>query len=337
MEKTLLQKWAAKVIGETGLKSPRKIYHSDLGQPDNLRNIIYSGVYRNKPVVLKIYDEPRRIKEASSLVYYNRVNKSKKLIGPAVYKYKEISPSRGWYIMEKLPKDGHFLSESDYPNPMKKIRRKEFLEVYLEYKKHFPKKSFRPLLIAEKLPADEFHITRIHRWFEMANEREIEMQLRGEKPALNLKKFFPLYFQAQELICKVFRPRKMLWSHGHFKAKEIYFSPKKNVYYLTDFAHTCFYPEGYEIGFMIWSDWMLGANWKTDYRKWKRGIGSWTKDVLPIMRQLKMNNPESLLKASLTERCLGAILADVTASRKPKKEKKARLNLLLRLLDDLLK
>lgn len=335
MEKSLMENWAEKVIAENGFKNSKLIYKADHGSEENLRNLIFAGIYKKKPSVLKLYDEPRRIREAASLTYFNKENKSRKLIGPKVYKYKEASPFRGWYIMEKLPADGYFLSELNALNPLSGAGRKEFLEVYLEYKRHFPKKAFRPLLLAEKLPAEEFHLTRIHRWFEMANEKEIELELKGGKPMLDAKVFFPLYFKVQAFIKKEFKGRKMLWSHGHFKPKEIFFSPKRNVYYITDFAHTYFYPEGYELGFMIWSDWLLGANWKMDYKKWRKGIENWKADVLPVMQMLKIKNPEVLFKVSLAERTLGAILADITASRKPTAEKRRRLKLLLALLKDL--
>ena len=239
--------------------------------------------------------------------------------------------------MEKLPADGYFLSELSYPNPLNQAQRKDFLKVYLEYKRCFPKKPFRPLLISEKFPADEFHIIRIHRWFEMANEKEIELEMEGQKPVLVTKRFFPLYFRAQKLIKYEFRNRRMLWSHGHFKPKDIFFSPKKNIYYLTDFAHTYLYPEGYELGFVVWSDWLMGANWKMNYPQWRQGIDFWIKDILPVARKLEMKNPERLLKASLVERTLGTILADVTASNKPRREKIARLDLLMNFLGDLLR
>ena len=335
MEKSLMENWAKKIIEEIGLKNPKLIYTADHKNLEDLRNLIFEGIFQKKPSILKIYDEPKRIRETASLAYFNKANKSRKLIGPKIYRSKELTPTRGWYVMEKLPADGYFLSELNAPDPLSLSGRKEFLEVFLEYKKYFPKKSFRPLLLAEKLPAEEFHITRIHRWFEMANEKEIELELKGKKPVLDAKVFFPLYFKAQSLIKKEFKGRKMLWSHGHFKPKEIFFSPKRNVYYITDFAHTYFYPEGYELGFMIWSDWLLGADWKIDFRTWRAGVDSWLKDVIPIARKIKMKNPERLMKASLAERTLGAILADVTASRKPIAEKIGRLKLLLALLKDL--
>jgi len=330
-------KWAKKVIKETGFKSPKIIYQSFSDSRQNLRNVIFQGKYKGKASVLKIYDEPRRIAEAESLVYFNKVNRSKILIAPQVYKYKQVSPFRGWCIMEKLPADGYFLSEPDYPNPLSQKKRKEFLRVYVEYKRNFPKKAFRPLLLSEKLPADEFHIIRIHRWFEMANEKEIELELRGVKSVLDTEKFFLLYFKAQELIKKEFRNRKMLWSHGHFKPKEIFYSPRKKAYYLTDFAHTYFYPEGYELGFMIWSDWLMGANWRMNYKDWLKGVSAWIEDILPIARQLNFQNPQKLIRASLVERTLGAILADITASNKPREEKVKRLSLLTSFLKDLLK
>jgi hypothetical protein len=337
MEKSLMLKWVKEIIRKTKFESPKIIYQAFSGDDENLRNIIYQGSYRGKSCVLKIYHEPRRIAETASITYFNKVNQSKTLIAPKVYRCSQTSPWQGWYIMEKLPKDGYFLSEPDYLEPISQKTRKEFLQVYLEYKKNFPLKPWRPLLIAEKLPADEFHIIRIHRWFEMANEKEIELELKGGKPFLNTERFFPLYFKAQEFIKKEFRNRKMFWSHGHFKPKEIFYSPQRRIYYLTDFAHNYLYPEGYELGFMVWSDWLMGSNWKMNYKNWYKGIDLWVKDILPVAKKLRIKNPGRLINASLVERTLGAILADVTASSRPNEEKKARLNLLTKLLENLLK
>lgn len=327
--------WAQQIIKNSGFLKPELIYGAKQYTGD-VRNLIYCGLFKGKPAVLKIYHEPRRVSEASSLEYFNRANKSKKLIAPEVFESHEETPFKGWYIMEKFPEDAYSLAEKHYPNSMDSQTRQEFIDIFLEYQKHFPKKSFRPLLISEKLPADEFHIIRIHRWFEMANEKEIESQLKGNETVLNTKIFFPLYFRAQELIKKEFKNRRMIWSHGHFKPKEIFYSPSKNIYYLTDFAHTYFYPEGYELGFIIWSDWLMTGDWKLPYAEWEKGVGSWIKDLVPVAKKLKYKNPERLIKASLVERILGTILADVTASDKLREEKLARLNYLFKLLKELL-
>ena len=56
-------KWARKIIKETGLKSPRIICQADYGNTGNLRNIIYQGIYKGKPSVLKIYDQEKRVEK----------------------------------------------------------------------------------------------------------------------------------------------------------------------------------------------------------------------------------------------------------------------------------
>jgi len=332
-------KWANQIINKTGFKNPKKIYQASSGNPHNLRNIIYQGTYRDIPAVLKICDhlENYGIREGESLFFFNQNNRSKKLIAPELYKHKQLSFWREWFIMEKLPADGRFLSEPEISKNLTQEERREFLEVYLEYKKYFPRKPWRPLLLAEKLPAHEFHLTRIRRWFEMASDKEIESELGGKKSFLSAELFLPLYLTALALIRKEFKIRPKSWSHGHFKPKDIFYSPQKNVYYLTDFAHNYLYPEGYELAFMVWSDWLMGTDWRMSYPEWRKGINSWIKDLLPVAEKLKIKNPRQLLRVSLIERTLGAILADVIASGRPSKEKRARLNLLIHFLKDLIK
>jgi hypothetical protein len=77
------------------------------------------------------------------------------------------------------------------------------------------------------------------------------------------------------------------------------------------------YPEGYELGFIIWADWLMSADWKLSYKEWKEGIVEWIEEIKIINRKLRLRKFDSLIRASLTERCLGTILADIVASDKP--------------------
>lgn len=49
---------------------------------------------------------------------------------------------------------------------------------------------------------------------------------------------------------------------------------------------------------------------------------------------MKIKRFGSLMKASLVERCLGAVLADICASDQSDVEKRGRINLIYKLLDE---
>jgi len=318
------------ICGKTGFVADEIIYTGSYYKKENIRNVIFSGTYKNEPAVLKIYNDQRLTDEPLSLKYFNEKNKSKILSAPKLYDHKIISGRAGWLIVEKLPEDGKFFRQ-----PLAREERKEFLNAYLEYRKYFPKKPHRALTLAEKLRSDEFHIFRINRWFELAVISEEENYLKNRTKVLKPAEFISRDRKALEIIKKEFKNRKMVWCHGHFKPHEIY-KISDSKYYLIDFAHSKMYPEGYELGFIIWADWLMGADWKLDYQEWKKGIQEWIGEIKAINKKLKLKRFNSLIKASLLERCLGTILADVTASDRPLKEKIKRIKLLYKLMDDLI-
>lgn len=64
------------------------------------------------------------------------------------------------------------------------------------------------------------------------------------------------------------------------------------------------YPEDYELAFIIWADWLMSADWNLPYKKWKKGIDEWLKQLKPVAKKLKIKNFNSLMAASLTERII---------------------------------
>ncbi|MFA4872577.1 MAG: hypothetical protein WC659_01425 [Patescibacteria group bacterium] len=325
LPRTLLHNKAERIAREVGFALGREIYRGAYYTPDRVRNIIFEGTLRGEPALLKLYDDPRITYEPRDQIAFNRINTSTMLVAPKVYRYKILSPHKGWLIMEKLPEKGRFFSQ-----PV--ANKKEFAALYLEYRTHFPLKPTRPLTLAERLPADEFHHYRIHRWFELAHAQESARR----KAMLDPNAFLPRYAQALKCIRQEFKTRKMVWCHGHFKPHELYKIHNQNLYYLTDFAHTHLYPEGYEFGFIIWADWFMSADWRLPYGKWKKGVDEWMRVLRPVADTLGIKKYGRLIAASLLERILGTILADITASEKPRKEQEKRVTLLYRLLNDIL-
>jgi len=265
MTKTHLHKQAGKVAKSTGFILGKEIHRGSYYSSNRIHNVIFEGKYKNKPAILKIYDDPRLTNEPINQISFNKINTSKLLVAPKVYRYKIESPQKGWLIMEKLPSTGSFFNQ-----PIKD--KKEFANLYLEYRLNFPKTPTRTLTLVENLKADEFHIFRISRWFELATVKEAESVLRGRKPLLNPKEFMPRFEKGLNIIRKEFSKREMIWCHGHFKPHELFKISDKDLYYLTDFAHSKMYPEGYEFGFIIWADWLMSADWNLPYKKWKTGI-----------------------------------------------------------------
>ncbi len=330
-EKSNLEIWGERIAKENNFVIKKKIYQGDYYVASKIRNVIFSGVYQNKPAVLKVYDDPRMTDEPISLENFNEQNKSKILKAPELYDYQIISLQKGWLIMERLSKSDFFQS------PLNKNEKKEFLDVYLEYRRNFPVAPSRKFALVENLSANKFHLFRINRWLNLANRKEAEeVILKNNEPILIPDEFVPRFEKGCEIINQEFSERKMVWCHGHFKPKEIFKVKNKALYYLTDFAHSKMLPEGYEFAFMVWADCLLEEDYRKEYSEWKKGISEWLTEFERINNDfLKIDDFSFLMTASLIERIIGTILADITASDKPREEKRERINLLYQLFDEL--
>lgn len=329
MKQTKLDIWAEEIFKKTGFIPKKEIKRGIYYSKNNIRDLIFEGEYKGKPAILKIYNDPRITDEPLAQIRFNKQNKSKILKAAEVYDYQMESPNRGWLIMEKLP-----LRES-FKRPLNPGQREEFLNAYLEYRKNFPTKPERKLELAENLPANKFHIFRIARWFQLAHNKEAELSMAGKKPIIKPKEFIPRYIKALDLIEKEFKNRKMIYCHGLFNPTKIF--KGENGYYLIDFGHNKMYPEGYELSFILWSDWLMEANWKMNFVSWEKGVNEWLALIRKTAQKLKIKNFNSLIKACLAERIMGSILADICATERPRKEKETRIKLLYQLFDKVVK
>lgn len=328
-EKTQLHFWAESEAEKNGFQVKNILYQAGYYVKNNVRNIIYDGFFNNKQAVMKVYDDPRMSIEPISLKAFHQHNTSKILTAPKLHKTKVVSPHKGWLIMEKLT-GGEFLK-----SPLDSTGRQKFVEIFLEYRLNFPTKPTRPLTLAEQLTPDEFHHYRIHRWFELATSVEAELILNNKPPILNPKQFLPRFTAGIKLIRQEFSKREKIWCHGHFKPKEIY--QTDNKYYLTDFAHSQFYPIGYEFAFIIWADYLMASDYLQPYAKWKVGIFDWIDKLELVAKKLKIKNYQSLIKASLIERIIGTLLADICVSDFPRERKLQMVKYLYKLFDELVK
>lgn len=330
--KTNFEKWAKDIVKKTGFKLGKNIYKGTYYSPGHIRNSICEGEYKGKPAILKIYDDPRTTDEPSALKAFHKANTSKILTAPKLYAHKMLFVNKGWLIEEKLPEGGHF-----FKSPLSKKEKNDFMRIYLEYRTNFPTEPTRERKLLDYLPAEEFHTIGIVKWLELASRKESERKFKNEKLVLKPEEFVKRYEKALKFIRKEIMGRKMIWIHGHFKPNEIY-KISDDKYYLLDFAHSKMAPEGSELAFIIWSDhFMDGGDWNAPYEEWKKGISEWIEVFEEIKDKLKLKNYENLLRANLLERSLGTITADITASDRPYDEKIKRIDLLYKLIEDILK
>lgn len=101
--KNNLEKLAKQLATKYGFKIEKKIYQANYYRDNQPRNAIFFVNYHGKKAALKIYDDPRETDEPFALARFNRINKSKILLAPKLYKAEIISAKRGWFIMERLP------------------------------------------------------------------------------------------------------------------------------------------------------------------------------------------------------------------------------------------
>ena len=72
-KQTHLDIWAKEIVKKTGFVLEKEIYRGYYYSQDYVRNLILSGLYKGKPAVLKIYDDPRLCEEPNALAFFNKL------------------------------------------------------------------------------------------------------------------------------------------------------------------------------------------------------------------------------------------------------------------------
>jgi hypothetical protein len=313
-----------------GLTALVEIYRGTYYAADQIRNMVFRCQYQDKTAILKVYDDPRETFEPQALADFHLHNTSKIIRAPQLYDSKTIDSRRGWLLMEEIPKGA-----KTYDYLMSPADREEFLRIFQEYRQNFPIMPTRELMLVENLNSADFHVFRINRWLELANRGDYDQFLATGQHITDPVKLADLVEKTIDAIQLEFTNRQMIWCHGHFKHHEVYKVDEKN-YFLIDFAHSKMYPEGYELAFIIWADYLMAPdNWKWDSKKWQSGAQEWLNLAIQTAKAMGTQSPEKLLRAALLERTIGTILADVMGSDKPLEEKIGRLQHLFTLAESL--
>lgn len=311
------------------IENLRPLYQGVYYEQNKVRSAIFECDYRGKSVVLKVVDDIRVMPEISAHQQFLEKNTSKKIKAPEVFDAEQVSPSIAWTLMEKIP-DGEVFDRETI-----KAKKQEFLDVFLEYKQHFPTEPSRTLTISEHLPANDYHIMRLSRWADLANTKEYTEYSSTGQRLVEPVHCCELFHRSMELLHKHFADRPMVWSKGNFWPKHLVKTGPEE-YYIFDFSLTKMYPEGYELGGIVWSQYLMAGHYDGAFEDWYKGIQEWMTEVEKLAETLKYKHPKDLIRMSMLERTWGTILADVLASDKHEQIKRQMLGHLIKLVEKLI-
>jgi hypothetical protein len=321
-----LDEWAREVAGRHGITLGDELRRTTADVSDRPRNLMYEAGYEGRPAILKLYDEEVISVEAESLQQFREHNRSRVLGAPELYLHEVVSLTRGWLLIEKLPDDGRF-----FESPLSEDERERFVNVFVEYRRNFPRAPNRPLALAEMHDAAQFHTFRLMQAVEKASTREQQREFAGERPVLDRDAFVERLDRALERLRRELGGRPLHWGHGHVKSPDVYEYPSGDRWALTDFGHTKMLPDGYEPAFAVWWDRMMDAP-PVEYSRWRAEIHDWSARFVQRVDDLS----DDIMRASLLERSLATVLEWLALEDDlPADERGARLELHERLIDEL--
>lgn len=319
-----------KIREKTSVSGLMPLYEGKYYLQDQIRGRIYRCDYQGRPAILKILDDPRLMLEVSAHRQFLEKNQNPIIKAPEIFQAEQLSPGIAWILMEKIP-DGQIFDRAYIDS-----HRKEFIKLYLEYRQTFPQSPSRPLALSESLPANDFHVMRLSRWADLATTAEYASILQNQPRLLDPDHFAKLFSESLRVISRTFAGRPMVWSKGNFWPKHLV-RATDGKYWIFDFSLTKMYPEGYELGGIAWSCFLMGDYYNLPLTEWLTKVADWQKAVLSVARKLGYKNPTRLIRSCLLERTWGTILADVLTSDKPAEQKAKMLEYLIQLVEQLLK
>jgi len=318
-----LDAWAEEICAEHELRRLAELRRTTHDLSDRLRNLIWEVEHAGGRAVLKVYDDDVVNVEAESLRDFHASNRSRLLVAPELYMFETTSLTRGWLLIEKLPEDGRFLE-----SPIED--RGQFVELFCEYRRNFPRGPNRPLALAEMQDAYRFHSFRAMQALETASTREQQRAFAREPAVLKHDELLPRLEAAMDRIRAVLKGRELHWGHGHFKPSDL-FEHQDDRWVITDFGHTKMLPEGYEEALAIWWDQMI-MGLPQDYDVWRADIDDWMRRFLDAEPQLE----RGVLAAGVLERALAGVLESIALEDDmAPDERRQRLELHYRLMDEL--
>lgn len=289
------EKSLAEITAETNFQPEKEIFRGQIYDKDKVGSLIYKGLWRNKPAVLKIQGLQPDVDEIDMINAFNNQNKSAKVRLPKLYNGSKWNSKNGYgyLILEYI--DAPQIYKPPFAN-QEQIQ--DFCALYQEYKTKCLKSPFM-----EKEPNEQsslvFTTQRVSHWAKIAQSKGHL----AETEVKNVEKFLSLSKKHLPSI-------KMEFMHGHFTYDDI-FKLSDKEYVLMSNLFWSYRPEFYDTTFHLWSGIKSIRDENIIFEQIKKYIQNWINQYkkLPIIRQ--DSDFEKKFNIMMAERCIGALLVDI--------------------------
>jgi hypothetical protein len=285
---------------KTGFIPQVVLFKGMIFDPDKIGSIIYKGIYKGKPAVLKLQGLHPETDEVDILIGFKKQNKSKIVRLPDLYEYQKWNEKDGFgfLVTEYVPYPK--IHEMPFPN---NEQIKLFCDFYQEYK---TKCLNSPFVITDEVNnAKTFVIKRAETWKKISDYKKVlEKTISREE----IEKIVNIYksFMSKHM------ESKMELMHGHLSSKDILYNGKEFV--LLSNLYWTYRPELYDLMFNL--HWCLEAinDEKFTLDRYVKFVKKWFKYFYQIPFVKADDQAIKNIHLMLLERTMGAILID-TGSR----------------------
>jgi len=312
------QRVLAEIKARTNFQPEKEIFRGQIYDPDKVGSLIYKGVWRKLPAVLKIQGLKPEIDEIDMISRFNEQNDSKKIRLPKLYKgskWNELD-GYGYLLLEYID------APKIYQPPLADQEQKEdFCRFYQEYKT----KCLRQPLFARQ-PHEKnslvFVNQRVLHWQKIAEAKEQLTEVNKKR----VEKFLNIAGRHLPSI-------KMEFMHGHLTYNDLY-KISDNEYVLMSNLFWSYRPEFYDSTFHLWAGLNSLHNKNIKLEQIIEYLQNWFGQYkkIPVIKQA--NDFNGKFNLMMAERCLGALLIDIKNKHQQKGQNNL-VNYLSRLFADL--
>lgn len=288
------QKALSEVVRETGFKVEKEIFRGVIYEKEKVGSIIYKGVFKGKPAVLKLQGLRPETDEGEIIRRFIKQNKSKLVRVPLVYDHKPWNKKRGYGYLITEYVDGHKIFTMPFASP---TEMQNFASFYQEYR---TSALTRPWSKPETKDGLAFTMQRVKHWQKICESKK---RLAPSDYAPYLAKYFSL---AEKHLPSI----PMVFCHAHLTADDIYCVPNGS-YVLLSNLFWGYRLQWHDLAFNLWACLQHIRDTHYTLRQWVQYSEQWlaTYRAIPIVQKDKKF--ERKITILFLERVMGGILVDV--------------------------
>ncbi|MDP1833546.1 MAG: hypothetical protein Q8L11_01270 [Candidatus Moranbacteria bacterium] len=285
----------AEIIAKTGFQPEKEIFRGQIYDDDKVASLVYKGVWRDGPAVLKIQGLRPEIDEIRMIGAFNGQNGSSAIRLPEFYggsKWDERA-GYGYLLLEYI--DAPRIYQTPFAN---RKQTDDFCAFYQEYKTKCLSEPF-----FSKEPNERsslvFTAQRVSHWARIAQAKGHLTEGRVE----NVGRFLSLAGRHLPSI-------GMEFMHGHLTSEDIFKLPG-NKYVLMSNLFWSYRPECYDMTFHLWYGLKSLRDQNMTAAQIKGYLQSWFEAYKKIPSIAQDTDFERKFDMAMAERCLGALLVDI--------------------------